>query len=62
MANLEYITMRNSEHKRGKIVKKGNEYICVCGCGHEGCFIHSGFDSIPQEEFNKFALNKTRIK
>lgn len=56
------IASRNSKHKRGEIVKKGNEYISVCGCGCEGCFIHSGFDSITQEEFNKFALNKTHIK
>lgn len=38
------IAARNSESKRGIIVKGGTEYISVCGCGTEGCFIHGGFN------------------
>ena len=35
----------NSQVKRGEITRHGNQYIAVCGCGVEGCFIHSSFES-----------------
>jgi hypothetical protein len=40
---------RKSQIKRGEVKKYGNEYISVCGCGSEGCFIHSGNDSATKE-------------
>ena len=45
---------RNAEIKRGVVKGYGNEYISVCGCGVEGCFIHSGYDSVPQEQMNEW--------
>lgn len=49
---------RNGQIKRGEVPNYGNNYISVCGCGMEGCFIHSGFNSIPQEEMNEWQKNK----
>lgn len=49
---------RNGQIKRGEVPNYGNNYISVCGCGREGCFIHSGFNSISQEEMNKWYKNK----
>lgn len=46
--------VRNSQAKRGEVEKKGNEYISECGCGFEGCFIHSGYDSVDQDRANEF--------
>lgn len=45
---------RNGQIKRGEIKRYGNEYISVCGCGSEGCFIHSGYDSVPKEKMNQW--------
>lgn len=45
---------RNGQEKRGEVPKYGNNYISVCGCGHEGCFIHSGFDSVSKEEMDNW--------
>jgi len=37
---------RNAKINRGEIVKRGNnELIYECGCGGEGCFIHTDFES-----------------
>ena len=44
------IAIRNSEIKRGLIVDKPNNYIAVCGCGNEGCFILGCYDN-PLESF-----------
>ena len=49
---------RNGQIKRGEVPDFANNYISVCGCGREGCFIHSGFNTIPQEEMNDWAKNK----
>ena len=38
--------IRNAKIKRGVLKRHGTEYIAVCGCGAEGCFIHSGFGQI----------------
>jgi hypothetical protein len=35
----------NSRVKRGELVRKGNRYISVCGCGAEGCFVHGSYES-----------------
>lgn len=48
------IAHRNSEIKRGLVERKGNEHISVCGCGSEGCFIHSGYDSVPMEQMARW--------
>lgn len=33
--------VKNSRVNRGEIkLTSGNEYVQVCGCGVEGCFIH----------------------
>lgn len=45
---------RNRRIKSGETKRFGNEYISVCGCGAEGCFIHSGFDNIPQDKMNEW--------
>lgn len=60
MAIIKHDTaVHNSEINRGEVEKKGNnEYVSVCGCGVEGCFIHGDFASIPQEEFDKFQESK----
>lgn len=42
--------VRNSQINRGEVVDKPNNYISVCGCGAEGCFIHGGFDNPTPEE------------
>jgi hypothetical protein len=34
-----------AQRKRGEIPPaKALEYIAACGCGAEGCFIHSSYD------------------
>jgi hypothetical protein len=52
MSELKHmIVIRNSEIKRGLIVDKPNNYISVCGCGNEGCFILGGYDNSPKLDF-----------
>jgi len=36
--------IRNAKIKRGVLQRGGTEYIAVCGCGTEGCFIHNGYN------------------
>ena len=47
--------IRKAKIKRGEIVPEGgNEYIAVCGCGMEGCFMHGDCKSEEtQERHNK---------
>ena len=46
MSELKHMTaIRNAEIKRGLIVDKANNGICVCGCGNEGCFILYNYDN-----------------
>lgn len=46
MSELKHmIAIRNSEIKRGLVPYRANTGICVCGCGHEGCFILYGRES-----------------
>jgi hypothetical protein len=35
----------NSRIKRGELTRHNNQFIRVCGCGAEGCFIHGSFKS-----------------
>lgn len=42
------IAIKNAEIKRGERVDLPNNYICECGCGIEGCFIHGQFETIKQ--------------
>lgn len=35
--------IRNSRIRRGEIKTTNNQYIVDCGCGAEGCFIHSSY-------------------
>lgn len=44
----------NGKVKRGEIPDYANNYISVCGCGREGCFIHGGFDSVSDEEMKEW--------
>lgn len=44
----------NAQVKRGEIPDYANNYISVCGCGAEGCFIHGGFHSVSDEEMDKW--------
>lgn len=39
--------VRNAKIKRGELQKGKLDYISVCGCGHEGCFIHG---SVPRDK------------
>lgn len=39
------VAQRNSQIKRGEVPDFPNNYISVCGCGLEGCFIVYGFDT-----------------
>lgn len=45
------IAIRNSEIKRGLIVDHPNNYISVCGCGHEGCFILGSYENPPKLDY-----------
>lgn len=40
------VAQRNSQIKRGEFPDYPNNYISVCGCGFEGCFIVSGHNNI----------------
>lgn len=45
----------NSRLKRGEIEKKGeNHYISICGCGVEGCTIHSNYANVSKEDWEFF--------
>lgn len=49
MAIVKHDTaVQQARINRGEIVSKAREYISVCGCGFEGCFIHSSYD--PEKE------------
>ena len=56
MATIKHDTaVRNAQVKRGEVIKQGNnEYISVCGCGVEGCFVHGNFKSVSKEQFNQW--------
>ncbi len=41
---------KNAQIKRGERKDKPNNYITVCGCGVEGCFIHGEHDNWPQKK------------
>jgi len=48
------IAVKNAEKKRGITPDYPNNIISVCGCGGEGCFIHSSWKTTQtQEEYNK---------
>ena len=49
---------RMGQIKRSEVVDFANNYISVCGCGREGCFIHSGWNTIPQDKMNDWSKNK----
>ena len=49
MSELKHmIAIRNSQIKRGEIEDHPNNYIAVCGCGHEGCFILGSHETIDE--------------
>lgn len=50
--------VKNSRIKRGETERKGNEYIMICGCGAEGCFLHIDHDNNPQEWVNMWEKNR----
>jgi hypothetical protein len=44
MAEVKHmVAQRNSQIKRGETPDFPNNYISVCGCGNEGCFIVYGY-------------------
>lgn len=45
---------RNGQIKRGEVPDYPNNYISVCGCGFEGCFIHGGWETVSKEEMDKW--------
>ena len=51
MAILKHdIAIQNSRKNRGEYQPEdGYEYIAVCGCGVEGCFIHSSTKRVAKE-------------
>lgn len=48
------VAVRNSRIKRGDITTTNNHQIYECGCGAEGCFIHSSYKTMTQEQKNNF--------
>ena len=38
-------SVKNAQRKRGDVVSHNNQHIFVCGCGREGCFIHTSYPS-----------------
>lgn len=49
MSELKHmIAQRNSQIKRGEVKDHPNNYISVCGCGNEGCFILGGHETIDE--------------
>ena len=48
MSELKHmIAQRNSQIKRGEVIDHPNNYISVCGCGYEGCFVLGGYETPP---------------
>ncbi len=45
---------RNGQIKRGEVPDYPNNYISVCGCGVEGCFIHGGWETVSKEEMDEW--------
>jgi len=46
MAEVKHmVAIRNSQIKRGETPDFPNNYISVCGCGVEGCFIVYGYNN-----------------
>lgn len=39
------IATYNAKRKRKEVPNHPNQYICECGCGVEGCFIHGTFET-----------------
>lgn len=39
------IAVVNAQRKRGELPNNSNQYICCCGCGVEGCFIHGSSET-----------------
>lgn len=39
------IAITNAMRKRKELEDHPNQYIAVCGCGVEGCFIHGSFEN-----------------
>ena len=39
-------SVRQARINRGEVEIKAVEYISICGCGVEGCFIHSSYNPV----------------
>lgn len=37
------VAVENARVNRDEVKRTANQYIAVCGCGVEGCFIHGSF-------------------
>jgi hypothetical protein len=37
----------NAKRKRGEVESHNNQIVSVCGCGREGCFIHTSYETKP---------------
>lgn len=52
---------KNSQKKRKEVPDHPNELITICGCGHEGCFLHIGWKTtMTQQEYNEWERNRRR--
>ena len=54
------IAVNNAKIKRKEKAAFNNQYIVVCGCGVEGCFIHSGFETIDKDKYNESLKNRRK--
>lgn len=43
------VAITNAKRKRKELDNHPNQYISVCGCGMEGCFIHGSFETVDRE-------------
>jgi hypothetical protein len=53
------LASKNGKIKRGEVHRKGNEQICVCGCGMEGCFLLTGNDSVPMDVMDRWEKDQS---
>lgn len=54
-------SIKKSQIKRGERENKKDNYIVVCGCGTEGCFIHGDLDSTVLEKKYPFLTKLTKM-
>lgn len=54
-------SIKKSQIKRGERENKKDNYIIICGCGTEGCFIHGDLDSTILEKKYPFLTKLSKM-